>query len=349
MPISLAALEGPLTEARAKLHVDVGGAGQILHALGSAARSLRDYSHDHQRQAAALRQAWRGARGDDFGTHARPVAAALEGAAGAAAQTASTVGDAVALLNAAQREVDALMAEFEADAAPLVAAANGISAQDRGVAVTAQAMLQAMAARYGAAAAQVVHRAKQRLAEVADATATTPPAAAAGDPPDSPAGGGGGGGGGTGPAGGHAVVTPPSTQFGSGTQVNLPAGMGTVTAPNERAAIAVRAALGQLGVPYQWGGTRPGQGLDCSGLTQYAYGQAGIGLDHYSGSQTVGQKIDAAQLAPGDLVVWRGHVAMYVGDGKMIEEPHTGAVCHIVPLRTSNAGDPFLGCYRPSA
>jgi cell wall-associated NlpC family hydrolase len=40
---------------------------------------------------------------------------------------------------------------------------------------------------------------------------------------------------------------------------------------------------------------------------------------------------------------------MYLGDGKMIEEPHTGDVCHIVPLRTSNAGDAFLGFYRPSA
>jgi hypothetical protein len=161
-------------------------------------------------------------------------------------------------------------------------------------------------------------------------------------------GGGGGGGNGSGPSGHQPSLTQPSDKFGHGTEIDLPGG-GHVQAPNERAAIAVRAALGQLGVPYQWGGTSPGHGLDCSGLTQYAYGQAGVHIPRTASTQTVGMKVSKDQLQPGDLVIWSGHVAMYIGDGKMVEEPHTGSVCHIVPLRSTNAGEPLLGYYRPSA
>lgn len=170
--------------------------------------------------------------------------------------------------------------------------------------------------------------------------------------PASASGGGGGGGG----AGGTAVAsadpnvgTAPPVKFGTGVQINLPDGLGTVEAPNAQAAGAVREALTQLGVPYVWGGETPGQGFDCSGLTAWAYGKEGIDLAHFASSQDVGQRVAEANLAPGDLAVWSGHVAMYIGDGKMIEAPHTGDVVHIVPVRTTNAGDAFLGFFRPTA
>ena len=90
----------------------------------------------------------------------------------------------------------------------------------------------------------------------------------------------------------------------------------------------VAAAESQLGVPYVWGGSTPGKGLDCSGLVQYCYAQAGISLPHYSEDQASGgTKIPISQARPGDIL-WRpGHVAIYVGGDEYIHEPHTGDVC----------------------
>lgn len=168
--------------------------------------------------------------------------------------------------------------------------------------------------------------------------------------PTSPASAGGGTGAASAPASANPNVgTAPPVRFGEGVTVNLPDGLGSVAAPNAKAAGAVREALTQLGVPYVWGGETQGRGFDCSGLTQWAYGKEGISLPHDAAAQNIGERVAAANLAPGDLVVWDGHVAMYVGNDKMIEAPHTGDVVHIVPLRTSNAGDAFEGFFRPTA
>lgn len=90
----------------------------------------------------------------------------------------------------------------------------------------------------------------------------------------------------------------------------------------------VRAAESQLGVPYVWGGSTPGKALDCSGLVQYCYAQAGIALPHYSEDQAVGgRKVPLSEAEPGDIL-WRpGHVAIYVGGDEYIHEPHAGDVC----------------------
>ncbi|WP_366943471.1 C40 family peptidase [uncultured Williamsia sp.] len=126
--------------------------------------------------------------------------------------------------------------------------------------------------------------------------------------------------------------------------ITLPDGS-VAYAPNERAATAVRAALSQRGVPYAWGGTTPGRGLDCSALTQYAYRQAGVELPRLAQDQdTAGYRVDRGELLPGDLAVWSGHVAMVVGNGQMIE---AGDPVGISPIRTSNAGQRFEGFFRP--
>lgn len=143
--------------------------------------------------------------------------------------------------------------------------------------------------------------------------------------------------------------TAPPVKFGSGVKVDLPDGLGTVDAPNAKAAGAVREALTQLGVPYVWGGETPGKGFDCSGLTAWAYGKEGVNLPHFAADQNIGERVPEQNLAPGDLVVWSGHVAMYIGHGQMIEAPHTGEDVHITPLRTDNAGDAFEGFFRPTA
>jgi cell wall-associated NlpC family hydrolase len=104
-----------------------------------------------------------------------------------------------------------------------------------------------------------------------------------------------------------------------------------------RAHIAVEAALRFLGVPYVWGGASR-YGVDCSGLVMLAWDAAGVYLPHYSGAQfedTI--RIPLWALKPGDLLFYGyhgdEHVTMYIGNGKMIEAPYTGAVVHITSVR----------------
>ena len=142
-----------------------------------------------------------------------------------------------------------------------------------------------------------------------------------------------------------ALPLPDPDQLGDGVAVTLPDGS-TVTAPNAVAADAVRHALTQLGVPYVWGGTTPGVGLDCSGLTQWAYHEAGLDLPRLAQEQDLGAAVNQNSLRPGDLAVWDGHVAMIVGNGMMIE---AGDPVQLSPIRTTNAGQGFQGFWRPTA
>jgi cell wall-associated NlpC family hydrolase len=153
--------------------------------------------------------------------------------------------------------------------------------------------------------------------------------------------------GGLAPAGAElaSLPLPDPEAFGDGVAVTLPDGS-TVKAPNALAANAVRYALTQLGVPYVWGGTTPGVGLDCSGLTQWAYHQAGLDLPRLAQEQDLGAAVNQNALRPGDLAVWDGHVAMVVGNGQMIE---AGDPVKLSAIRTTNAGQGFQGFWRPTA
>lgn len=135
-------------------------------------------------------------------------------------------------------------------------------------------------------------------------------------------------------------------QQSKGVRVTLPDGS-TVEAPNQQAADAVRAALSAVGTPYVWGGTTPGAGLDCSGLTQWAYAQAGVRLPRLAQEQGFGHaQVSPGDLMPGDLAVWDGHVAMVIGSGEIVE---AGDPVQVGPIRTENMGMRFLGFYRPTA
>ncbi|AGB23225.1 cell wall-associated hydrolase, invasion-associated protein [Mycobacterium sp. JS623] len=114
----------------------------------------------------------------------------------------------------------------------------------------------------------------------------------------------------------------------------------------------INRGLAVRGTPYSWGGGNaagPSRGIDsgadtvgfdCSGLMLYMFAGVGIKLDHYSGSQyNAGRKVPSSQMRRGDMIFYgpnaSQHVAMYLGDGQMLEAPYTGSVVKVSPVRTS--------------
>ena len=118
-------------------------------------------------------------------------------------------------------------------------------------------------------------------------------------------------------------------------------------AVSSRADVAVAAAYSQLGVPYGAFKAIPGVAFDCSGLTMWAWAQAGVSLPHQSKQQYASNPhVPRDEVAPGDLLFFYSpihHVGMYVGDGMMIDAPHTGA---FVRLKAVN-WNTVVGISRP--
>ncbi len=96
----------------------------------------------------------------------------------------------------------------------------------------------------------------------------------------------------------------------------------------------VSAAWSQIGVPYVWGGNTPGVGLDCSGLTKFAHAQAGISIPRYSEDQLAGGR-PVSNPQPGDIAWTPGHVAIYIGNGQMIEAQQPGTTICVSGVRSA--------------
>jgi peptidoglycan DL-endopeptidase CwlO len=108
-----------------------------------------------------------------------------------------------------------------------------------------------------------------------------------------------------------------------------------VPAASPAASIAVQAALSQIGVPYSFATAKPGVSFDCSGLTAWAWAQAGVGMPHYSYDQAgMFPRVSRDQLQPGDLVFTSGlgHVGIYIGNGQYVHAPRTGDVVKVSNL-----------------
>ncbi|WP_328581723.1 C40 family peptidase [Streptomyces sp. NBC_00370] len=134
------------------------------------------------------------------------------------------------------------------------------------------------------------------------------------------------------PAADRASYGRASRSSGRPDDLDLAGGLGPASS---RAAAAVMAARQALGRPYVWGANGP-SGFDCSGLMQWSYARAGVGLPRTSQAQRyAGHQIPLSQARPGDLVAYRAdasHIAMYVGNGQVIHAPYPGAPVRYDPV-----------------
>jgi peptidoglycan DL-endopeptidase CwlO len=124
----------------------------------------------------------------------------------------------------------------------------------------------------------------------------------------------------------------------------------TYTGPtSSQADQAVAFAYAQLGKPYQWGATGPSS-FDCSGLAQAAWAAAGVAIPRDTYEQWAAlPHISSSAIQPGDLLYYDGvgHVAIYVGDGYIIDAPQTGLDVEKIPMDTGWYASTFVGAARP--
>jgi cell wall-associated NlpC family hydrolase len=124
--------------------------------------------------------------------------------------------------------------------------------------------------------------------------------------------------------------------------------------PSSAVDTMLRAAMSRKGLPYVWGAAGPSS-FDCSGLVQWSFAQAGIVMPRVAADQALsGPAVPVSQLEPGDLLFYHtdptapdyiSHVAIYLGNGWMIQAPEPGKDVEVVP---ASLGSEFAGAVRVS-
>ena len=137
-------------------------------------------------------------------------------------------------------------------------------------------------------------------------------------------------------SGGGGGRTISSQSSGRSSAPSGPRAGANVPAPSPGAAGAVAAAMSQLGVGYRYATAIPGVAFDCSGLTSWAWGQAGRGLPRSSRSQYAAlPHVGQGDIQPGDLVFYYSpisHVGLYIGSGQMVHATHPGDVVKVAAV-----------------
>ena len=129
----------------------------------------------------------------------------------------------------------------------------------------------------------------------------------------------------------------------------------TARAPSQgrtRGETAVNVAARQVGVPYRYGGNTR-SGFDCSGLVQFAWAEAGVGIPRTTSEQWRRMsRVRSTDLRKGDLLFFRidgrvSHVGMYMGGGRFVHAPSTGRKVSVASLESGFYKDTFVGATRP--
>ncbi len=262
-------------------------------------------------------------------TDAREYDNVSEGNLTTAVDNLNTAQNVLSAQEASLHQQDAQAAQAEASAQSAVQSAQSLEAQQTQALSQVKGQIATLIAQQQKAAAAAAEAAAQAKLAAAQAAAQAQAQAQAGSGP------------------GRRAAAAPATAQAPAAQVADPP---PPPSAGGAGAAAVAAAESQIGVPYVWGAESPGHGFDCSGLTAWAWGQAGVPLPHYSGAQmSDSTPVPISDLQPGDLLFYgpggSEHVAMYVGGGTMIEAPYTGASVWLTGLRVSTGS--FAGAGRP--